>query len=478
MSKKIVAVTACPTGIAHTYMAAEKLEEAAKAKGVEIKVETRGSGGAKNVITKQEIEEATAVIIAADTKVDLNRFSGKHVIQVSVGDGIHKANELIEKAINQDAPIFETNGDGPISGGNRTGVYKHLMNGVSHMLPFVVAGGILIALAFLTDMKHAGDSNYGWGNPFSAFLGDTGKAAFGFMLPILAGYIAYSIADRPGLVAGFVGGALANAPLTSFDFSLWGAKVGTTPSGFLGALAAGFIAGYLVLGIKELFKSLPKSLEGIKPVLLYPLFGVLGISLAMIIVNMFMAPINTGLINFLNNLSGRNAIILGLILGGMMAVDMGGPINKAAYAFGTASLLTASGDSVSSAVMAAVMVGGMTPPLGIAIATSLFPGKFNKQQREAGKGNYVMGLSFITEGAIPFAAASPKQVLPSIIAGSALAGALSMAFDVTSPAPHGGLFVLPVMHGWFWYIIALVAGSILTALLLKVLLPNVEKVEA
>ncbi len=476
MNKKLIAVTACPTGIAHTYMAAEKLEEAAKAKGVTIKVETRGSGGAKNVISKSEIDEAVAVIIAADTKVDLNRFAGKHVIQVSVSDGIHKADALIKKALEQDAPIFEAKGDDEISSGSKNSVYKHLMNGVSHMLPFVVAGGILIALAFLTDFKNIGESDYGWGNSFSAFLGNTGKAAFGFMLPILAGYIAYSIADRPGLVVGFVGGALASSPLL-LDFELWGAQVGSTPSGFLGALAAGFIGGYIVLGLKQLLRNLPKSLEGIKPVLLYPLFGVLAISVAMIVINFFMSPLNLGLTKFLNNLSGTNAIILGLILGGMMAIDMGGPINKAAYAFGTASLLTTTGESISSAVMAAVMIGGMTPPLGIAIATSLFPRKFNKQQKEAGKGNYVMGLSFITEGAIPFAAANPKAVLPSIIAGSALAGALSMGFNVTSPAPHGGLFVIPVMQGWYLYLIALVAGSILTALLLKVLLPNLDTVE-
>ncbi len=476
MSKKIIAVTACPTGIAHTYMAAEKLEQAAKAKGIEIKVETRGSGGAQNVITKQEIDEAVGVIVAADTKVELNRFAGKHVILVSVSEGIHKADELIERALNQDAPIYEATNDGGGSSSNRQGVYKHLMNGVSHMLPFVVAGGILIALAFLFDFKNIGQSNYGWGNPFSSFLGDTGKVAFGFMLPILAGYIAYSIADRPGLVVGFVGGALAASPLT-LNFKLWGSAVGATPSGFLGALAAGFIAGYIMLLLKKLLSGLPKSLEGIKPVLLYPLLGVLAISGAMIVVNLFMSPINSGLINFLNNLSGANAIILGLILGGMMAVDMGGPINKAAYAFGTASLLTTSGASISSAIMAAVMVGGMTPPLGIAIATTLFPKKYTVQQREAGKGNYVLGLSFITEGAIPFAAANPVRVLPSIIAGSALAGALSMAFKVSSPAPHGGIFVFPVITGWYWYFVALMAGALLTAILLKVLLPNVEKVE-
>lgn len=465
MNKKIVAVTACPTGIAHTYMAAESLETAAKAKGIDIKVETRGSGGAKNVLTDNDIKEAVAVIIAADTKVEMNRFVGKHVILVSVGDGIHKAEMLINRAMNQDAPIYQASEETVSSSGDGRGAYKHLMNGVSHMLPFVVAGGILIALAFLFDFNNRGASNYGWGNNFSIFLGDTGKAAFGFMLPVLAGYIAYSIADRPGLVVGFVGGFLSSNPLNVFN------QENVVASGFLGAIAAGFIAGYIVLGLKGLFKGLPQSLEGIKPILLYPIFGVFLTSGAMLGVNYLMGPINTGLTTFLNNLSGANALIFGLVLGGMMAVDMGGPINKAAYVFAVGTI----SGGVSTPIMAAVMAGGMVPPLGIALATTLFPRKFNKQQREAGKTNYVMGASFITEGAIPFAASNPKAVLPSIIAGSALAGALSMLFNVTSPAPHGGLFVIPVMTGWFWYIIALAAGTVLTAFLLNGTLKNIEE---
>lgn len=341
--------------------------------------------------------------------------------------------------------------------------YKHLMSGVSHMLPFVVAGGILIALAFVTDFANIGASNYGWGNEFSAFIGNAGKVAFGFMLPILGGYIAYSIADRPGIAVGFVGGYIAGNAT-----SLVAGAVG---SGFLGAIVAGFLGGYIVLGLKKLFSGLPKSLEGIKPILLYPLFGVLLIAVAMWGVNLVMGPINTALNDFLGSIDETNpvlAVLLGLLLGGMMAVDMGGPVNKAAYVFGTGTLVAGS----SSAIMAAVMAGGMTPPLGIALATVLFPNKFTHAQREAGKTNWVMGFSFITEGAIPFAAANPGAVLPSIIAGSAVAGGLSMLFGVKSPAPHGGLFVVPVMEGWWWYIIALAAGTALTAFLLKVLLPD------
>lgn len=344
----------------------------------------------------------------------------------------------------------------------KSSFYKHLMSGVSHMLPFVVAGGILIALAFVFDFANIGASNYGWGNPIAAFVGDVGKAAFGLMIPVLAGYIAYSIADRPGLVVGFVGGVLANSGIS-----------GTGSSGFLGAIVAGFAAGYLVNLLKSLFKGLPKSLEGIKPILLYPLFGVVAIGLVMYVVNLIVNPINTAMTSFLGSIDTTNpvlAVLLGLLLGGMMAVDMGGPINKAAYTFGVATL--ASGSSV---VMAAVMAGGMTPPLGIALATLLFPKKFNKEQREAGKTNWVMGFSFITEGAIPFAAANPGAVLPSIISGSALAGALSMIFHVASPAPHGGLFVIPIMDGAIWYVLALAAGTVLTAFLLKVLLKDIEE---
>jgi PTS system fructose-specific IIC component len=336
-------------------------------------------------------------------------------------------------------------------------LYRHLMSGVSQMIPFVVAGGIMIALAFLFDAGNIGASDYGWGNEIAAWFGDTGKVAFGFMLPILSGFIAYSIADRPGFVPGFVGGALAS----------------TGGSGFLGALLIGFIAGYIIEFLKKAFKGLPKSMKGIKPVLLFPLFGVILTALAMLGVNFIVTPITEGLQSWLTGLEGTSAILVGLIVGGMMAIDMGGPINKAAYVVGTATLV----GGASTTLMAAVMAGGMTPPLGIALATVLFKNKFNKQQIEAGKTNWVMGFSFITEGAIPFAASNPKAVLPSIIAGSALAGALVGLFGVTSPAPHGGLFVIPVMTGWLWFVVALVAGTVLTAFLLKVLLPDASELE-
>jgi len=341
-------------------------------------------------------------------------------------------------------------------------IYRHIMSGVSHMIPFVVAGGIMIALAFLFDAGNAGASDYGWGNPVAAWFGDTGKVAFGFMLPILAGYIAYSIADRPGFVPGFVGGALA----------------ASGGSGFLGALLIGFVAGYVIELLKKLTSGLPRSMSGIKPVLLFPLFGVILTALAMIPIDLLVTPISEGLESGLTNLSGTSAILVGLIAGGMMAVDMGGPVNKAAYVVGTATLV----GGASTTLMAAVMAGGMTPPLGIALATVLFKKKYTEQQIEAGKTNWIMGASFITEGAIPFAAANPKAVIPSIIAGSALAGALVGLFNVSSPAPHGGLFVIPVMNGWLWFIVALAAGTVLTAFLLKVLLPDasedLEEVEA
>jgi len=331
-------------------------------------------------------------------------------------------------------------------------IYRHIMSGVSHMIPFVVAGGIMIAMAFLLDAGNAGASDYGWGNPIAAWFGDTGKVAFGFMLPILAGYIAYSIADRPGFVPGFVGGALA----------------ASGGSGFLGALLIGFVAGYIIVLLKKLTSGLPRSMNGIKPVLLFPLFGVILTALAMIPIDLVVTPISEGLESGLTNLSGTSAILVGLIAGGMMAVDMGGPVNKAAYVVGTATLV----GGASTTLMAAVMAGGMTPPLGIALATVLFKNKYNQQQIEAGKTNWIMGASFITEGAIPFAAANPKAVIPSIIAGSALAGAIVGIFGVASPAPHGGLFVIPVMTGWVWFIVALAAGTVLTAFLLKVLLPD------
>mgnify|MGYP001332555164 CR=1 FL=1 len=489
--KKIIAVTACPTGIAHTYMAAEALETAAKEKNIDIKVETRGSGGAQNVLTEEDIQQADAVIIAADTNVDLNRFSGKPVIQVPVADGIKKADELLEKAVKGEAPIFEgqatSDDDGQSSGGTRRpSFYRHLMNGVSHMLPFVVAGGLLIALSFLADSIYDLFSNttiessqLGSYTKVAQFFNTTGGLAFSLMLPILAAYIAYSIGDRPALLVGFLGGLIASFPGPIADlYGSWG--INATGSGFLGALFAGFAAGYLILLLRKLFSTLPQSLEGIKPVLLFPLFGALLISIIMIFVNIVMGPINEGIMNWLSSLNeSTNAfvrILLGLLLGGMMAIDMGGPINKAAYVFGT---LTLTAQNPYSDIMAAVMVGGMVPPLGIAIATSIFKSRFNQSQLEAGKSNYVMGLSFITEGAIPFAAANPARVLPSIIIGSAVAGALSMAFGVKSPAPHGGIFILPLMQGWDWllFIIALFVGSFVTALLLNVLLPKSESQE-
>ncbi|MGN1028661.1 MAG: fructose-specific PTS transporter subunit EIIC, partial [Bacilli bacterium] len=453
---RVLAVTACPTGIAHTFMAAESLEEKAKNMGVTIKVETNGSGGAKNVLTAKEIEEAECIIIAADKKVDMARFNGKKVIQTKVANGIHKAEELINKAISGDAPVYNHSGsknaDEEVSGENESigrQIYKHLMNGVSHMLPFVIGGGILIALAFLFDDYSIDPANFGMNTPFAAFLKTVGGTAFDFMLPILAGYIAMSIGDRPALAVGFVGGMLAN-------------KGG---SGFLGALLAGFIAGYLVVGLKKLFEKLPNSLEGLKPVLLYPFFGILLIgAIIMFIINPPVSALNTGITNALNNMGESSRILLGAVLGGMMAFDMGGPLNKAAYVFGTASLANGQFE-----IMAAVMIGGMVPPLAIALCSTFFKKKFTKNERQSAFTNYVMGLSFITEGAIPFAAADPIRVIPSCVIGSATAGALSMFFGCALRAPHGGIFVLPVISNPIGYFIALVAGSVIGMLVLAVL---------
>ncbi|WP_092926318.1 PTS fructose transporter subunit IIABC [Romboutsia hominis] len=451
---KVLAVTACPTGIAHTFMAAESLNKQAEKMGVSIKVETNGSSGAKNVLTKEEIENATAIIVAADKKVDMARFNGKKVIITKVADGIHKAEELITKAENGDAPIYnhegnvETKDESSDESAFRK-VYKHLMNGVSNMLPFVVSGGILIALAFLLDNYSINPETFGSNTPLAAFFKSIGDIAFGFMLPVLAGYIAYSIADRPALVVGFVGGALAN----------------TGGSGFLGALLAGFIAGYLVVGLKKVFSVLPDSLDGIKPVLLYPLFGTLlmGIIMTFLIIPP-VAALNLGITNFLNGLGTSSKLILGLILGGMMAIDMGGPINKAAYVFGVASL-----QSGQFEIMAAVMAGGMVPPLAIALATTFFKNRFTKEERESGKVNYVMGLSFITEGAIPFAAADPLKVIPACVLGSATAGALSMMFNATLRAPHGGIFVVPVVGNPLGYLAAIAIGSVVGMIALAAL---------
>ena len=466
--KLILAVTACPTGIAHTYMAAESIEKAAKKKGYLVKVETRGSGGAKNVLTEEEIEAADGIIVAADTNVPMDRFDGKALIECQVSHGINKADELIDTIVSGQAEIYKaaapakkSNAQSMSSGVGHT-IYKHLMNGVSHMLPFVVGGGILIAIAFLIDglcidlnaLSAAERANFGTITPIAATFKTIGGVAFGFMLPILAGFIAMSIADRPGLVAGFVGGAIA--------------ANGT--SGFLGALAAGFLAGFIVNLIKKVCEKLPDSLEGIKPVLLYPVFGVLLMGLSMtFIIEPIVGVINTGLNNGLGSLSGMNAVLLGAILGGMMSIDMGGPFNKAAYVFGTASIAAGNYN-----IMAAVMVGGMVAPCAIALATLLFKNKFTVEERKSGPTNFVMGLSFITEGAIPFAASDPLHVLPSCIVGSALAGALSMAFNCTLMAPHGGIFVFPVVGNPIMYVVALVAGTIVGAILLGILKKTVE----
>ncbi len=469
---KICAVTSCPTGIAHTYMAAEGIEKAAKAAGCWVKVETRGSGGAKNVLTDKEIADADCIIVAADAKVPMDRFHGKKLIEVPVSDGISKGPELVKRAMAGDAPVWNAGSAAAAasasSGQKSSGsaghkIYVQLMNGVSHMLPFVVGGGILIALAFLIDgllvdmnaLSVADRGNFGSITPVAATLKSIGGVAFGFMLPVLAGYIAESIADRPGLAVGFVGGMIA----------------ANGKSGFLGALVAGFVAGYVVLFLQKLFSNLPESIEKIAPVLLYPLFGILLTGLIMMfIVEPPIGALNTGLNNALSSMSGSSKLILGLILGGMMAIDMGGPFNKAAYVFGTASIAAGNYD-----IMAAVMIGGMVPPCAIALATILFKNKFTKEERESGPVNFIMGLAFITEGAIPFAASDPGRVLPSCIIGSGIAGALSMVFGCTLMAPHGGIFVFPVVGNWPMYIVALVIGTIVGTLLLGFLKKPVEE---
>ena len=461
---KILAVTSCPTGIAHTYMAAEGIEKAAKAKECAVKVETRGSGGAKNVLTAKEIEEADGIIVAADAQVPLDRFDGKKVIICQVSDGISKADELVDRVINGDVPVYHAANGAEVkesNSGKSSGIghriYTQLMNGVSHMLPFVVGGGILIALAFLIDglcvdmnaLSAADRGNFGTITPVAAQLKTIGDLAFGLMLPVLAGYIGEAIGDRPALAVGFVGGLMA----------------ANGKSGFLGALVAGFVSGYLILLLRKLCDKLPEALEKIAPVLIYPVFGILGIGLLMnFAVEPIMGAINTALNNGLTGMGGSSKIVLGLILGGMMAIDMGGPFNKAAYVFGTAAIAAGNYD-----IMAAVMIGGMTPPCAIALATLLFKKKFTKSEREAGPTNFVMGLAFITEGAIPYAAADPLHVLPSCIVGSAVAGALSMAFGCTLMAPHGGIFVFPVVGNALMYLVALVVGTVISAVLLGVL---------
>ncbi len=459
---KLLAVTSCPTGIAHTYMAAEALEKAARAADCQIKIETRGSAGAKNVLTAEEIEAADCIIVAADAKVPMDRFNGKKVISCQVSDGIGKADQLVEQAVNGNVEVFHgENGEakaavtGKESAAHK--IYTQLMNGVSHMLPFVVGGGILIAIAFLIDGLNVDinalpadqRSNFGTITPIAAMFKNIGGVAFGLMLPVLAGFIGMAIGDRPALALGFVGGMMA----------------ANGKSGFLGALAAGFLAGYLILGLRKICDRLPDAIEKLAPVLIYPVVGILIMGLAMnFVVEPIMGGINTGLNNFLSGMGDSSRIVLGLILGGMMAIDMGGPFNKAAYVFGTAAITAGNYD-----IMAAVMIGGMTPPCAIALATLLFKNKFTKEERDAGPTNFIMGLAFITEGAIPFAASDPLHVLPSCIIGSALAGALSMAFHCTLMAPHGGIFVFPVVGNAVMYLVALVAGTVVSALLLGVL---------
>ena len=460
---KILAVTSCPTGIAHTYMAAEGIEIAAKAKNCFIKIETRGSGGAKNVLTDSEIAEADCIIVAADAQVPMDRFDGKKVIECQVSDGISKADQLIERALNGDAPIYHASAASSSSAAAKSGgsaghkIYTQLMNGVSHMLPLVVGGGILIAIAFLIDglsidlnsLPADQRANFGTITPAAALLKGIGGTAFGFMLPILAGFIAMAIGDRPALALGLVGGMMA----------------ASGKSGFLGALLAGFAAGYLILALRKVCEKLPEALEKIAPVLIYPVVGILLMGLLMtFIVEPIMGGINTGLNNALTGMGSSSKVVLGIVLGGMMAIDMGGPFNKAAYVFGTAAIAAGNYD-----IMAAVMIGGMTPPCAIALATLLFKDKFTKEEREAGPTNFIMGLAFITEGAIPFAASDPLHVLPSCIIGSAVAGAMSMAFNCTLMAPHGGIFVFPVVGNAVMYLAALVVGTVVSTVLLGIL---------
>ena len=470
---KILAVTSCPTGIAHTYMAAEGLEKAAKKLGCSVKIETRGSGGAKNVLTEQEIASADCIIVAADAKVPMERFAGKKVIECQVSDGINKAEELIKRAMEGDAPVYEahsSDGSGGSaasankgkSGGVGHQIYMQLMNGVSHMLPFVVGGGILIAIAFLIDglnvdmnsLSEAERANFGTITPVAAMFKTIGGAAFGFMLPVLAGFIAMAIGDRPALALGFVGGYIA----------------ANGKSGFLGALVAGFVAGYIIVGLRKLCDKLPEALEKIAPVLIYPVVGILVIGLGMTyVIEPVMGAINTGLNSFLVSMGSSSRVILGFILAAMMAIDMGGPFNKAAYVFGTAAIASGNYD-----IMASVMIGGMVPPCAIALATILFKNKFTKEEREAGPTNFIMGLAFITEGAIPYAAADPLHVIPACLIGSGIAGAISMIFRCTLMAPHGGIFVFPVVGNPLYYVLALVVGTIVSTFLLGVLKKKVE----
>ena len=456
--RKVLAVTACPTGIAHTYMAAEALQEMAGKLGVAMKVETNGSGGVKNKLTAKEIEEAEGIIVAADKNVPVERFAGKPVIFVKVADGINKPKELIEEILSGKVPAYAGKGGSEAEGeaadakeGLGRQIYKHLMNGVSHMLPFVIGGGILIALAFMFDMEFAGTAKFGSGTPLAAFFKNIGGLAFSMMMPILAGYIAMSIGERPALMLGIVGGFLA----------------ASGGSGFFGALFAGFLGGYLILALRKVLGVLPDSLEGLKPILLYPVLGLLIMGVLMTyVINPPTAAFNQWLAGALASMSTTSKILMGFVLGGMMSIDFGGPLNKAAYVFGTASLAAADGSAVSSEIMAAVMIGGMVPPVAIALSTLLFSDKFTAKERQSGLTNFIMGLSFITEGAIPFAASDPLRVIPTCALGSAMAGALSMAFGCSVPAPHGGVFVFGVVQNWPMYFVALAAGSVVAAVLM------------
>ncbi|WP_024346308.1 PTS fructose transporter subunit IIABC [Lacrimispora indolis] len=466
---RVLAVTACPTGIAHTFMAAENLEQQGKKLGIPLKAETNGAEGVGNALTREEIAGADGIIIAADKKVDMARFDGKRVVMATVTEGIQKGEDLVKRAVSQETPVYHHSGaassseSGDQESAGRS-IYKHLMNGVSHMLPFVIGGGILIALAFLFDDYSIDPSNFGKNTPLAAYLKTIGEQAFGMMLPVLAGYIAMSIADRPGLAVGFVGGLIAKMGAT---FANPGG--GSVNSGFLGALLAGFIGGYIVIMLKRAFSKLPKSLEGIKPVLLYPLIGIFLVAVVTTFINPFVGAINDGLTGLLNGMGGTSKIILGAVVGGMMSVDMGGPVNKAAYVFGTAQLAEGNFD-----IMAAVMAGGMVPPIAVALCTTFFKNKFTEKERQSGLVNYIMGLSFISEGAIPFAAADPIRVIPSCIIGSAVAGGLSMALGCTLRAPHGGIFVLPTIGNPFGYLLAVIIGSAAGCLVLAALKKNLE----
>ncbi len=463
----VLAVTACPTGIAHTYMAAEALQEMGAKLGVAMKVETNGSSGVKNKLTAADIAKAEGIIVAADKNVPVERFAGKPVIFVKVADGINKPKELIEEILGGNVPVYSGKGDGPATAAEEAAgeslgrqIYKHLMNGVSHMLPFVIGGGILIALAFLLDMEYAGTAQFGSGTPLAAFFKNIGGLAFGMMMPILAGYIAMSIGERPALMPGIVGGFIA----------------ASGGSGFFGALFAGFIAGYLIVALRKLLAALPDSLEGLKPILLYPVIGLLLVGIIMTyIINPPTAAFNQWLAAALAGMSTTSKILLGFVLGGMMSIDFGGPLNKAAYVFGTASLAAADGSAVSSSIMASVMIGGMVPPVAIALCTVLFKRKFTAKERQSGLTNFIMGLSFITEGAIPFAASDPLRVIPACAIGSAVAGALSAAFGCSVPAPHGGVFVFGVVQNWPMYFTALAAGSVLSAVLMGLLKKTVNE---